>query len=313
MKKKLLLFWLMVCLARVCAQSFDHTHNLVAWGNVGYDRVSNKSLETFSPGGMGTDVGLGYEFHYKKFILQTGLDLQGLFSVMQYKDISHVVPMLDTEGRPFDGIFEMQNNREHQTLNNITIPLLLGFSYYDVYFLAGGKFQFNFNNRISTSSDVTSKARYNNIIGSDGGGLLTDMPNHDLKTVNQTVEGSLDLSPIYALSFEVGKKFTPPVRKKAGTARREYYRQQKESENRFKKQTFSRHYYRLAFFCDYGFTSLKENNQPGMIINTATQPRAYSPALNHMLYSEKDARLLYAGLKFTILFEFPSKYPCYCY
>ncbi|NDV46355.1 hypothetical protein D0T49_04790 [Paludibacter sp. 221] len=313
MKRLLFLFSLIACTVHTQAQGLDYSHNLIFWGNTGYSSIMALQPETSSSGKVGANIGFGYEYRYKRFMLQTGFEVQHLSSVMKYDEFTHTVPMRDTEGRDFEGIFIFRENREQQYFNNVSVPLLVGFSHYDIYFLIGGKFQFNFSNKMRTVSTVTSKARYDMLVGSDGQGLLEDMPNHGLTDTKRTVEGGIKISPIYVASFEVGKNYKPAMKKSSGNARYEYLRRQREFENRFTPHIFDRHYYRIAFFCDYGFTSLKEKNPPGIIINTATQPKAYAPALNHMLYGTDKTHTLHVGVKLTLLFQFKGEYPCHCY
>ena len=311
MRKLLFLFSLTICVSSIYAQGLYYNHNLVFWGGTGYSSVLAQTPDMSSRGRIGANIGVGYEYHYKKFILHTGLDVQRFASAAVFSDVRSIVSMRDTGGREFEGIFDLRDNKERQVFNNLSIPLLFGFSFYDVYFLAGGKFQLNVNNKISTVSHVTATAIYGNIIGSDGNGLLYDMPNHGLTTTEQTVESSIEISPVYTASFEIGKVFKPTVRRISGNARDEYFRIQKENRNWLKSSIFSRHYYRLALFCDYGFTTIK-NPSSELIVNRAVQAQGYSPALNHMLYTVEKFNPFYAGLKFTLLFEFTGKYPCQC-
>jgi hypothetical protein len=310
MKKVLLLCCLTVCTVQVSSQYLDYSHNLAVWSNVGYSRFSIDAPEASVPGRFGANIGLGYEFHYKRFILQSGVDIQRISSTTTYDNIQQIVPMRDTEGRLFDGIFDFKNNTERQTFNNVAIPLLAGFSFYDMYFLVGGKFQYNFNSNVVTSSNVVSSARYDMIIGSDGDGLIHDMPNHGLTTVRRTIKSNLELSPIYyAISLEIGKKIEPSSFRIGNAQTRSRYSRYTQSRN---PRIFGQHYYRIALFCDYGFASLKGKTSQDIIVNTATQQKAYAPTLNHIVYSTKNLQTLYIGVKFTLLFEFIDKYSCQC-
>ncbi len=314
MKKSLFLFCLLAYILQGYPQGLDHTHNFAIWADAGYSRISGNIQDTSPLGGTGAGIGIGYEYHYKNFILQTGLDLHRLSSLMKYNDFQYSVPMRDTQGRDFDGIFEFYDSKEKQLFNTISLPLLAGFSFRDFYFLAGGKIGLSFHKKTTTDSHITTMANYGMIIGSDGQGLLYDMPNHGLTNFSQTVKGSLKLTPVYTASVEIGKIFKPSVRKNSRNAQSEYFRQQKENENWLRRRVFSRHYYRLAVFCDYGFTSLREKHtEYNTIINTAIQPGAYSPALAPLLYKADNIHTLYTGIKFTLVFEFVSKYPCQCY
>ena len=63
---------------------------------------------------------------------------------------------------------------------SVAIAAKLGFvSYSDVYVLFGVKYGYNFYGYSLTSTSVTSRGRYDHIIGEDDGGLLSDMPNHE--------------------------------------------------------------------------------------------------------------------------------------
>ena len=74
--------------------------------------------------------------------------------------------------------FDFRHNVDRQRVGSVAIVAKLGFvSYSDVYVLFGAKYGYNFYGYSLTSTSVTSRARYDHIIGEDDGGLLSDMPN----------------------------------------------------------------------------------------------------------------------------------------
>lgn len=286
-------------------------HKLLFLAHTGYSRILVPDATVATAGGLGLGAGVGYEYQHGQFLLQTGLGFQRITSAASISSFDHNVPMQDTENRFYEGIFEFRNNRERQTLWGVTLPVMVGADFRRFYFLAGAKVLFNLGGYVLTESDVTSKARYDMIVGSDGDGLLADMPNHGLTTHHRSLESRQPFAPVWFVSCEVGKTFRPSPARRHRTARAEYYRNVMDGNRSFRRQLFCGHTCRVALFCDYGFGSLTGRvGNAAKIVNTATCPQAYQPALNHTSYATGRFHALYVGVKCSLLLEFTECYPC---
>lgn len=287
---------LSVCLVlNVAAQSNFNTNNFLIWGSGGYSRIGNDAPAANAIGNAGGAVGAGYEIHFKNnMLLQTGLELSCLSSRMNLKDTLLVVPMIDTEGDLYDGHFEFQNTHDMQKILNVGIPLMIGYeSSNGLYFAVGGKAMLNITGQSLTTTTVTSTAYYDNLIGLNNTGILSNMPNHGLFTETRSINSSLQLHAIFSGSLEAGYTFG------------------KNAEDFSVK---NRPKIRLSMFCDYGFAPVAEKDKPGSLFVNTSNTGGFTPAISGYLLNDIGSNrlnILYVGLKVTVLFGV-KKYGCNC-
>ncbi len=290
------LMMLLVCYAvTVAAQSNVNTNNFLIWGSGGYSRISNDAPAANAVGNAGGAVGAGYEIHFKNnMLLQTGLELSCLTSKMKMKDTLLVVPMIDTENDLYEGRFAFQNTHDMQKILNVGIPLMIGYeSPNGLYFAVGGKAVLNIAGQSRTTTTVTSTAYYDNLIGLNNTGILSNMINHGLFTETRSVNSSLRLHTIFSCSVEAGYTF---------------------GKNAEEFSVKNRPKIRLSMICDYGFAPVAEKDKPvSLFVNTSTTG-GFTPAINGYLLNDISSNrlnILYVGLKVTVLFGV-KKYGCNC-
>lgn len=286
---------LVCCAVTVAAQSNVNTNNFLIWGSGGYGRIGNDAPATNAIGNAGGAVGAGYEIHFKNnMLLQTGLELSYLTSRMNLKDTSLVVPMIDTENDSYEGRFAFQNTHDMQKILNVGIPLMIGYeSPNGLYFAVGGKAMLNLSGSSRTTTTVTSTAYYDNLIGLNNTGVLSNMLNHALLTETKSVNSSLQLHAIFAGSVEAGYTFG------------------KKSDDFSVK---NKPKIRLSMFCDYGFASVAEKDKPGFLFVNTSTTGGFTPAISGYLLNGIESNrlnILYVGLKVTVLFGV-KKYGCNC-
>ncbi|MCL2417188.1 MAG: hypothetical protein FWD02_04550 [Bacteroidales bacterium] len=277
-----------------CQHGRNRSSNSIAlWTNAGYSSIINYSPVTRAVGGLGNAIGVGYEYRARNgFLLQTGFELSLYNSLMRRNDTLHIVPMIDTEGRAFDGLFSFENINSRQRLVNTGPTLMLGARLQNnFYFLVGGKVKFNIHGRERTNSDVTKRARYDNIIGDDHDGILSNMPSHGLKTSQRSHDGLLKMNTLFIGSVEIGHVFSTGNPRNPRSTRM-----------------------RLSVFCDYGFSPISRSETNYDLIINKSHTSEYTPQITGFLHHDVQSRFfstLFTGLRLTILFDIrPNRHPC---
>ena len=264
-----------------------HNHNIALWGAGGYSNIFQNSDEINSRGRFAYGFGIGYEFHRRSFILQTGVEFQDLRGNLQLNNRTHVIPnLIDDEGHIFDGNFHFLDNNDRYSLGYLNIPLMLGFQWQRFYFLVGGKVGLNLFGRSNTESLMNPTRSYHMLIP----GEIGNMPSQGLypRTVNFSSDVAMGLN--YMVSAEVGRVFRPNP----------------ERNSRFT--------YRLAIFADYGLANIHSNPRSEYwVLHTAPEP-VFSPVLNSLVHTSllenKALSTLFVGVRFTVLFQLPERRIC---
>ena len=277
---------------RTCSRN-----SVALWTAAGYSNITNHSPLTQTFGGLGSSVGVGYQYTAPRgFLLQTGLELSFYNSLMYHSDTLHVEPMYSTQLKEYDGLFSFENINSRQRLVNVGPTLMVGIQgANNFYFLVGGKVKFNVHGTERASSDVTKRGRFDYIIGVDHDGILIDMSNHGFGTFSRLHDSSLRINPLFIGSFEVGRVFL------SGNSRN--YRTSGASRN-LKM--------RLSVFCDYGFSRVSESNSE-LIINKALREGEFIPHINGFLHHDVNSQFintLFTGVRLTIFFDIPKRYEC---
>ena len=201
--------------------------------------------------------------------------------------------MINTEGKPYDGLFDFRHNVDRQRVGSVAIVAKLGFvSYSDVYVLFGAKYGYNFYGYSLTSTRVTSRARYDHIIGEDDGGLLSDMPNHGYDTAKRLYGNKLNLEPSVYGSVEVGRQLSD--------------------------KTFFAAVPRIALFLDAGYTKLGKSQKTigGSLIKDISTTEEFVPALSTFFFDPsangKRWLSLSFGVRLTLLWGHQKMGRCRC-
>jgi len=290
----LIVFLLILHCNFVQAQRKTPKDNVIVWASGGYSSIMNDASGLKVQGGKGISLGGGYEMHFNHFFLQTGLELSYYTSKMSIGDSLDITPMTDTENITYKGHFTFQNNYSVQSIINTGIPIMLGYqSNKGIYCLIGGKFIYNWIANSKTYSTVTSKAEYDNIIGDNNDGVISEMPNHGLKTENRIVKNSFKLDPSFTVSFEAGL----PIFKQP-------------NDNGSKNSTNLR----FALFCDYGVLYFKNKDRTDNLIVNISKTSTYMPSINGFLFYNTKTNVLrsiFLGAKLTLVLG-RKKYICRC-
>ncbi len=310
MKKFVLLIISFVGLLPLCAQEHatTYTHAFATWLSGGYSRFERFAGDTRTIGGPAAAVGLGYEYgkETEGFILQTGVSLSPQISNMKYlPTLTTEQQMLDTEGTEHTAIFTVHDGREKDFYLNANLSVLFGYQWDNGWHLLfGPQAAYTLMGNSSTTCKVTTANRYEGIIGEDGNGLLSNMPNHQMTTVSRTT----GIQPISSNPYYVGGVF------EVGYNLLKNYNERLRL--RGKNDPDSYHTLRISVFGECGCyinpDATAQTTPTTLLIDQHPAANRYEPLLNKFLYYEQSHTVsMFYGIKFTYLFHRRAK-ECNC-
>jgi len=289
-KSKTIISLLIVLLSTIYINA-QKVNSFALWGSGGYNNFLSGVEKVSTIGGAGVNIGLGYEFQSGGFLMQVGGEFQHYTSNMKMAEFTEIIPMLNTEGKYYDGTFIFDKNQDRQTMGNAAAVLKLGFvTPSNFYMLFGGKYAYNIYGSTKTYTNVTSKGYNDNLIGDDDNGTFSDMPNHGYYTIKRSFNEKLAFQPTIFGSIEAGLQIG--------------------------KRNYFGVVYRFALFFDFGITALTAKPLLGQSkIIDISQTEEFQPALRPFFYNETTQRIqvIFTGIKFTVLFgkKVEKKY-CNC-
>lgn len=261
-------------------------HNVALWASGGYNTFLTSSSGVFSKGKVGADMGVGYELHYKRFLLQTGAEFGYYGARLEMDEFVYLKGLYDSEGEFYTNHFKFSENTDEYLYGNVNIPLMAGMQTGNFYFMLGGKFSLNVMGTSKVKSTLTSTGEYERFAD-----MFSDMANHNFLTTNQKYEYPINFNVNVSASAEVGM----------------YLGRSYRIDGKPK--------YRLALYADYGLIDIhNKSKKVDFVLNKQDEPY-YSPGLNSFLLADsaldKLVNTLYMGLKFTVIFQTSSK-NCMC-
>ena len=271
-------------------------HNLSMWGGVGYsglvNNYNNNGTSRFIGGGGGL-IGVGYEWHYKKFMLSVGPE----FRLLSSKD---KIPFTGEPDHPFSiagtdpastvvlpgqtKYYEFSRFRETQIVGQIMLPIMAGAQFEDLdfplYFLAGAKIGYtiahSYVQRGNLTTSIHDPAAYDP--------SWVDV--RDLKTAPFVSRGKNGMGLDVAISAEFGVNINPYL------------------DPRWNKDNEKRKYpwhMRAAVFLDYGLPLTNLGTAANMVSVTETEAQTIS--LHTSKYATSPLNSLLVGAKFTALLQ----------
>jgi hypothetical protein len=275
-------------LLAVCSAQ-SQTHSFALWFSGNYGNFLSNTEYT-KIGGIGGNIGLGYDLQAGGFLLQIGGEFQHNTSNVLMKEFTEVIPMLSTEGKYYDGTFTFSRNRDKQTMGNAAAVLKFGFiTPSSFYMLFGAKYAYNLYGKTRTSTRVTSILDFEQYIGEDDEGIWSEMPNHGTYKKRRSLSEKLSFQPTIFGSLEAGFEM--------------------------RDWNFLNARYRLAFFADFGVTSLTDKPLlNSSIIKNISQTEEFQPALRPFSYNQQTTgiNVLLTGIKLTVLWGGESNHSGYC-
>jgi hypothetical protein len=287
--KKNILLTLLFSVVYAAAQT---TNSFALWTSGGYNNFLSNVENIKRIGGIGGNLGIGYDLRKNGFLMQTGVEYQHYTSNAKITNFTENIQMRNSEGDVYDGIFIFENNRDRQTMGNSAAVLKLGFiTSSNFYMLFGGKYAYNIYGSAKTYTKAISKAYYDHLIGEDDNGIFSDMPNHGYYTKKRILKEKFAFQPIFFGSVEAGLQIDG--KKLLGAT------------------------WRIAFFCDFGFTALK--TKPLLYtsrIKDISITEEFKPAVRPFAFNHTIDRInpLFTGVKLTLLWgnEIQNNRKCKC-
>lgn len=279
--RHVLLFGMFLSSMFCCRIVAQYPHHLLLWGGVGYAGLTNDVADMHNVGGLGTDLGIGYEWQHKKLLLHTGVGFQYFGPAWKKDNFIFEQDRVDSESQVYTARYYFQENRERIHLGYINIPLMIGMNIKRFYFLAGGKVGLN----------VYGKSRMDNVTVSTGdyGEFIDDfenMPNHGFDEYVFESDYPVSLNVNLALGAEAGITFKP-------------------------EETDSRLSYRVALWGDYGVLNVQNKTYNEELLWMTDNS---FPMLNSLIRTAGSAVVhpLSFGLKLTLVWGFEGRRPCMC-
>lgn len=289
-KNKIIIFiGLIILFSNHLLVAQDTKHSILFSGSGGYSSLMTNADNFSSVGNVGFGVGAGYEFHYKKFRVQTGVEFTYLNSGLTLADFSQDKNLIDSEGDSYIGHLKFMNNQESYKLGNVNFPLMFGTQFGKMYLLAGAKVGINLLGTSVMKTTIATTATYPQFIDD-----FENMPNHLFTQTTEQAEYPVKLELNCSLSGEAGIYLGG-----GGNAVNE-----------------SKAAYRLSFFFDYGLLNVHNDAIAEDLILDKTTGIPFEPVLNSFLLSANmtgtKLNTLYAGLKFTVELGLKGEKYCHC-
>ena len=275
-------------------QAQQPEHCIGVWGGGGYSALFHGISNSKVPGGMGGNIGLGYEFHQKKLMFQGGFEFKCLGSRSSLHGYGETYlsfyPFLDEGGLPLYEewllFYKFADYRERQRFSYINIPLMFGMNFGRYYAMAGAKTGLNLSANYRTEARVDLQGMPKQAVGPIG-----NVGKHDLEEFPLTKEGKLDLGLNVAASLELGvvlDEWLPAGFKTLNNARRTPVS------------------CRAGFFVDYGLLNINRSSTEATLsypVGDGVQEISLNSLSSSFLSDGKRFRDLYTGLKLTVLFR----------
>ncbi|MBR1929026.1 MAG: OmpA family protein [Paludibacteraceae bacterium] len=289
MKRNNLCLLILLCLSSIVyAAKEDQKHYITAEGGLGYSALMYKNLPDAKwKGFLGGNLQVGYEWHYKRFMLHTGLELSSINSWNTRGDFSdhQLMDYTDPTGTyKLDETFAFSKYTERQAMGQVNIPLMFGGKFGNFYFLAGAKAGLPVWGTAATYTRLSTSATFDDLIGE-----MKNFESHDLYTADEKKTHSFKKS-FYNIqaSAEIGMYLD------------QYMPNNALALNNNKKTPVS---YRLSVFADYGITPCVETSaDKANTVTNMAYPRQFT--LNSIYTTGKvNVNSLLVGVKFAVLFD----------
>ncbi|MBO4665701.1 MAG: hypothetical protein J5612_02390 [Paludibacteraceae bacterium] len=271
--------------------AYDGVHHLLGLHvDGGYSAMfGNMPAMTTGPGGYTTGFGLDYSYTGRGLILQTGLGIRWQDVRNRFGADSLIVdPATDSEGVNFRLKYDFTDRIDRTRNIYVQLPVLAGMYFYNFYFLAGLKLNFQVAGWTQQHVAVSTSASYDRYIG-----IWEEMDNHGIrKEVEQDRDGAaLNLKFDVMGTFEIGYEWA------FGNYGKKGYRKQNAQDYRL----------RLAAFVECGFLDIMPDGKNKSFIIPDDTPYDFSTfGFNHMLSTtdaaKYHARNVFTGLRLSFFF-----------
>lgn len=265
-------------------------------GSFGYSGMIHNMPEAKIPSGVAPSIAVGYRCFYNNFIFQTGIEgkYAWMKSVMPEVELRERMVDADINHEPFTMSILLNNRQDIYQTVSVSVPLYFGYEKGRFYFLAGVAAGIDVYGKAASSSVLTTRAEYDQLIG-----VFEQMPNHGLTTIN-VESGDVDMGMVFNLMahLEMGGRIN------------HMFKHQQFRLNPDKVRMY------LAAFADCGALSLNRKGAYGDQLTMDYSHGVNATIVPLMLSNQMTPyRMipLTVGVKFTIAFELPSHGKSYIY
>lgn len=306
--KRLLLIGL-ICVASVHGALAQHYISLSgqlgehSWVGDMPDAITNGSF------GLGTGVGVNYELKYRHFLFSVGVSgnysRSTLFSQQSFVQNANDAdnsfghkPTVDGVRGDFLYVYDFYRRKDNYSNVTLQVPLMMGGTWNKFYFLLGAKFEtFSLWGDWNASAIFDSHGEYSSILGTS----IAHMPEYGFydyeKVEMPSAAASFKLNVL--ASAELGYWIVPQV-----------------YASTMHKSTHN--VYRVGAYIDCGALNAyeyDENLTPFVTpVYDANNPTAMKDVelVDYLSTGSRGTHVLplQVGVKFTVMFELPSKRPC---
>ncbi len=254
-------------------------------------------------GGPGAGIGFGYDFEYKVFRLNTGIEFNYLRSTSKYAfDINR--DMTITQGStniPMKYNYRFGYLKETRNLMHIGVPVLVGAQFNKFFFMVGARAGYNLYANATTSGNYDLTAFDPTLIQTLGNDPALGLQLYDLNPTKHKIDLK---QPELSVLAEVGLDLDEWLQ----------YKPKKKRKGRNVKPTFKESlHYKVSLFAEYSvlnqnataadnnLAKFNGSNVPISEVNTVLAMPATNgtPAMNN----------LFAGIKFAVQYQLPHKQP----
>ena len=289
------------------------THYITVWGGAGYSGLvnnyptanggmngfitnPNRYNGTFDPkfiGGGGGMIGFGYEWQYKKFLLNVGPE----FRIFSSKDMLQFDSPYDVKYNYVDkaGTWPMTNHyqfesnfREIATVGQIMLPVTFGAKFQYWYFLAGAKVGYTVLGAWKQKGDLTRSVTDDMAVED-----WYDLFSHNYQTAPYLQKSS---DPT-----KVGNKFglDVAVTAEVGVNIEDFLSAGWNAENMKRKYPY---HFRVAAFMDYGVMDLNVHDATTALV-AANETDVTTNSLHASEWATSRLNSLLVGVKGTFLLQ----------
>ncbi len=270
-------------------------HHIAVWGGAGYSGLVHSPLsgnygadnagifDSKFIGGGGGILGVGYEYKYKRFILSVGPEFKLFSSADKFSfSVPYDQPLSDYEGMVKHYCLDAM--RENQVLGQITLPVLFGGTFDEVYFKAGAKIGYTVLGRYHQRGTLTTTITDVDAYDPEWADILSHGAVTDAK---YSVRGKNPYGLDVALTAEVGVNIDQLLDKNW----------RKDNEKREHPLRL-----RVALFADYGLNNLSLKDESASMITT-TEQNLSSIACEQSEWGAGRLNSLLVGVKFTAMLQ----------
>lgn len=279
-------------------QPSANRHYITVWGGVGYSNMLHSITDSKAVGGIGGEIGLGFEYDRRNLLLHTGVEFQYLTSLTRLTEMpEQTIPFAYTPlaGHTLDYHYRFSSVSDRERTALVNVPLLIGYRFADDYFVMGGvRIGMSVLARSKTLSDV-------HISFSDEAiPAVIDNVGHFTGDYSAEQSGKLTFGLNIAPSIELGMYLDRWIQKQSDS------QPQKKTKGKRKPQRLPNSY-RLSLFAECNVLNINKSNAVGTFLDmddmTLPDDLHLNPLLASQAATDKAVRNLFAGVRFTALFS----------